>query len=731
MNVPAGSAIVMIFSATAIVLGLAMFFLVLWQAPSKRDNQLVALYMAAVVYWSASAFLTRLAPVVGMNPSIFGYQIATSLGLTAVVLLTLVVQYTHLWDRWWLRILLLVGYLYLIVIVPVSYRIYMYGEFHVLPNGTLDYQLQPLAYASTIYYFVLDVISVVLLWLNRKDRAGSLLIGGFAAFGGLAFSLIPPLTQFAIPILSGMVSTIMFARAILNENLFNPLVRLNQELGLANQELEQASLLKSQFLANMSHELRTPLNSIIGYTELVMDGLYGPLTEDQSDRLSRVLRNGQNLLLLINDVLDLSKIEAGRMELSYAMVNLPALLDTVTSTLLPLANQKGLELKVNLPQRLPVLVADETRLRQILNNLMSNAVKFTREGSVTMDVSVDEPAKTIYLKVIDTGIGIPPEHRERVFDEFHQVDGTSTREFGGTGLGLAITRRLARMHGGDVTLESEVGKGSTFTVTLPLIAPPPPASPAGGPEPERVEDALGPLVLVIDDEQEAVDIIQSFLEVAGYRTRAAYSGEEGLKLIKELKPAAVTLDVLMPDMDGWQVLSQLRNDAHTASLPVVMVSIVDKRPLALELGAYEYVVKPIQQEQLINAVNRAVLDMPTYPILIVDDGVDDRDLISTILSSAGYAVATVEGGEQAVEWLKQHTARLVVLDLMMPKVSGFDVLAYIRSRGDDRKTPVVVVTAKDLTTDEQAFLSERLAEVVRKQGLGKEQLLDRIRQALA
>jgi signal transduction histidine kinase/CheY-like chemotaxis protein len=731
MNVPAGSAIVMIFSATAIVLGLAMFFLVLWQAPSKRDNQLVALYMAAVVYWSASAFLTRLAPVVGIDPSVFGYQIATSLGLTAVVLLTLVVQYTRMWDRWWLRVLLVIGYLYLIVIVPVSYRIHMYGEFHVLPNGTLDYQLQPLAYASTAYYFVLDVISVGLLWRNRKDRAGSLLVGGFAAFGGLAFSLIPPLTRFAVPILSGMVSTIMFARAILNENLFNPLVRLNQELAQANRDLEQASQLKSQFLANMSHELRTPLNSIIGYTELVLDGLYGPLTEDQSDRLSRVLRNGQNLLLLINDVLDLSKIEAGRMELSFATVNLPALLDTVTSTLLPLANQKGLELKVNLPEHLPVLVADETRLRQILNNLMSNAVKFTREGGVTIDVSVDQPSKMIYLRVIDTGIGIPTEHRERVFDEFHQVDGTSTREFGGTGLGLAITRRLARMHGGDVTLESEVGKGSTFTVALPLIAPPQPASSASRSEPAHIGDAPGPLVLVIDDEREAVDIIQSFLEAAGYQTRTAYSGEEGLKLIQEISPAVVTLDVMMPDMDGWQVLSQLRNDPRTASLPVVMVSIVDKRPLALELGAYEYVVKPIQQEQLIDAVSRAVLDMPTYPILIVDDGVDDRDLISTILSSVGYAVATVEGGEQAIEWLKQHTARLVVLDLMMPQVSGFDVLAYIRSRGVDRRTPVVVVTAKDLTADEQAFLSERLAEVVRKQGLGKEQLLDRIRQALA
>jgi CheY-like chemotaxis protein len=342
-------------------------------------------------------------------------------------------------------------------------------------------------------------------------------------------------------------------------------------------------------------------------------------------------------------------------------------------------------------------------------------------------VRYDQAARTIATSVIDTGIGIPADQLERIFEEFHQVDATTTREYGGTGLGLSITRRLARMHGGDITVVSELGKGSTFTLLLPASEQP---GPTLQDDTSQAADESRPLVLVIDDQPEAVEIIHEHLAGAGYRVRAAPSGEAGLRMAREMHPAAITLDVMMPDLNGWQVLSRLRADPGTSGIPVVIVSIVDQRPLALSLGAFEFIDKPIDQDRLLNTLKHALSEPPTHPILIVDDSPDDRDLISAVLSRAGYPVAVVGGGQAAIDWLDRHTARMVILDLMLPEVSGFDVLAHIRSHNATHDLPVVVVTARDLSAEEYKFLSESLAEVIRKQALAAGHLLEEIRQRL-
>ena len=468
MRIPFGSLIVMIASVVSVIVSVAMFFVVLWQSPRSRDNQLVAIYLGAVTIWSASAFLARFAPVVGTSPSPFGYQIATGIGMTGLALLAVAGHYARLWKHWWLRLLVGAGTIYLLVMIPYSYSARLFGEFHVLADGQLEYQFTSLALFNTGLFYTFTLIGVLILWLNRRDRAGNLLYGGLAVILGMVFSLIPPVTKLALPIICALLSSLFFARAILQENLFNPLAELNRELAATNEELAQANQLKSQFLANMSHELRTPLNSINGYTEMLLNEVYGPLTDEQRDRLYRVQRNGQSLLALINDVLDLSKIEAGRVELDLLPIQLETVINVVCSVILPLASERGLTVSQDISPDLPPLLADEARLRQILTNLLSNAIKFTEIGEVSIRASADTDGQQIRIAVADTGIGIPKESFDDIFSEFQQVDGSSTRQHGGTGLGLAISRRLARMHGGDILVESQPGKGSTFTVILPV-----------------------------------------------------------------------------------------------------------------------------------------------------------------------------------------------------------------------------------------------------------------------
>jgi signal transduction histidine kinase len=498
MQIPTISLIAMTFSALSVVVALAMLILVVWQAPRERDNQLMALYMLSVVFWGINAFLLRFVPIIHYDPTPYFYSIALAIGFNGLLLYAVVSHYANRWKRWYAGPALIAGLLYYFVTIPLLYQGKLYTGVAISETGRLQYTFLPLGYASFVVSYIFFLGAMLILWRHRRTRAGHLLAGGILISLGVLSSLTP-LSQFSFAIASAGITTILFARAILNENLFYPLAVLNKELATANQQLStlaeelrvaniqltEVSRLKSHFLANMSHELRTPLNSIIGYTEMLNDGVYGPLTDKQRDRLDRVTRNGQHLLQLINDILDLSKIEAGRMELAVEPVDVNQVIEACVATLEPLAQKKGLELVRLIPNDLPMILADRSRLVQVLTNLVSNSVKFTESGAVTVRVQPITLSQVkelpiqlhegssgpwVLMTVDDTGIGIGAEDQKIIFDEFRQADGSPTRQYEGTGLGLSITRRLVEMMYGYIWLTSVQGQGSTFHVLLPLVA---------------------------------------------------------------------------------------------------------------------------------------------------------------------------------------------------------------------------------------------------------------------
>lgn len=498
MNIPTISIIAMMFSALSMIVSLAMLFLVLWQAPRERDNQLMAAYMFVIVFWGLNAFMLRVSPLIGYDPTPYFYGIALSIGFVGLTLFALVSHYAGRWRRWYALPVMLLGLAYYVVMIPLLFRGSLYSMVSLTETGRLLYTFEPLGWLTFGVSYAFYVASMVILWRYRKTRARYLLSGGIVITFGV-FTSITPLSQVSFAIASAGISSVLFARAILQENLFNPMVRLNEEMSSANQQLQalaeelrvaniqltEVSRLKSHFLANMSHELRTPLNSIIGYTEMLNEGIYGPLTDKQRDRLDRVTRNGQHLLQLINDILDLSKIEAGRMELAVEPVDLNDVLNECMATFEPLAQKKTLEMIREIPDELPKILVDRGRMVQVLMNLISNAVKFTQAGAVTVRVRpitmsqvLDFPIQLqagksgpwVLVTVEDTGLGIAPEDQQIIFDEFRQADGSPTRQYEGTGLGLSITRRLVEMMGGYIWLTSTQGQGSTFHVLVPLVA---------------------------------------------------------------------------------------------------------------------------------------------------------------------------------------------------------------------------------------------------------------------
>ena len=499
ITLPVPSIVVMGASIVCMFVSLGMFFLVFWQAPQRQDNRLVAAYMATVFLWSLSAFLIRFSAMLNHNPDPFGYLIAAGIGLVAYVIFAIGMYYADLSTKIWARIILIVGLIYLVGLIPVSYigRLY-WDQMQVLPNGGISYEFKPFLLVNTGIYYTMVIVSLTLLWRTRHQQARTLFLAGLAIFGGMVTSLFPILTQYAIPILLATASVILMAHAILRTNLFNPLAQLNRELvdtndrlsgmtyelRVANEELVEASRLKSVFLANMSHELRTPLNSIIGYTEMLTQGMYGELNEKQSDRLSRVMRNGQQLLQLINDILDLSKIESNRLELNIGSVEIAPLIAECLTAFEPLASNRGLTLASELrEENLPTVLGDSGRILQVLMNLVSNAVKFTPEGTVTirarpmgmmeastLPIKIEAGGPWMLLEVADTGIGIAPEHQSVIFDEFRQVDDSTSRMYEGTGLGLAITRQLVHLMDGHIWVTSTPAAGSTFSFLLPIEA---------------------------------------------------------------------------------------------------------------------------------------------------------------------------------------------------------------------------------------------------------------------
>jgi signal transduction histidine kinase/DNA-binding response OmpR family regulator len=549
-----------------------------------------------------------------------------------------------------------------------------------------------------LYEGVHGVIAVPLL---REDHVlGALLIRR------KSMGEFPPATV-------GLLQTLASQSVLAIEN-----ARLFKESQAKSEQLAQASKLKSQFLANMSHELRTPLNAIIGLTEMLHEDATELKRAEEVEPLERVLRAAHHLLELINDILDLSKIEAGRMELHVQTFAIAPLVEDVTATIAPVAAKNGNEISVRCPRDIGDMHSDQTRIRQALLNLLSNANKFTDHGQVTVDVSriKSNGSEAISLAVADTGIGMSHEQMTRLFQEFVQADPSTTRKYGGTGLGLAISRRFCQMMGGDISVESELGKGSRFTIRVPArIESTQPAPPLYRVRPERpaAKPVRGSLILVIDDDQTVCELLARYLEREGFQVRAATGGREGLALARELHPAAITLDIHMPDVDGWTVLAALKGDPQLADIPVVLVTIDDDRSRGYSLGATEYLTKPVDRERLLGLL-QAISTSVGRHVLLVDDDEIMRESVRRVLEQEKWQVTGAGNGRIALEQLARSRPAVIVLDLMMPEMDGFEFLVRMRQQPEWHDIPVLVLTAKDLSAEDHQRLNGYVDRVMQK-----------------
>ena len=526
-------------------------------------------------------------------------------------------------------------------------------------------------------------------------------------------------------------------------------VQLNElveSLAEARDLAMRATETKSHFLANMSHELRTPLNAIIGITEMLEEDAVDFGQDDFVEPLQRVTRAGQHLLHLINEVLDLSKIEAGKLDLNFEKFDLLSLVQDTVTTAQSLAAKNANKLELDCPADIGSMHADQMRIRQIILNLLSNACKFTEQGTVTITVArvTRGAADWVRIAVADTGIGIgmTPEQLGNMFKEFSQADSSTTRKYGGTGLGLAISQRLCRMMGGEITVESTASEGTTFAVNMPSYVGE--VAVSDGSEPakagvqapasavvEAAQATGGNTVLVIDDDVTARDLMRRFLAKEGFDVITAKSGEEGLKLAKEHSPSVITLDVLMPQLDGWGVLQRLQADPALAKIPVVMVSILDEQSKGYALGASDYVTKPIDRERMSEVLAKYMSADGGQQVLVVEDDPTTRALLRRMLIGEGWQVAEAENGRIALDRVAEVKPRLILLDLMMPEMDGFEFLAELRKTPAWRGIPVVVATAADLTEEDERRLSGGVERILHKSAQDQDEFLAELRSLVA
>ncbi|WP_096703441.1 response regulator [Magnetospirillum sp. 15-1] len=497
-----------------------------------------------------------------------------------------------------------------------------------------------------------------------------------------------------------------------------------EEAHRAKLAAEAANQAKSSFLANMSHELRTPLNAIIGYSEMLQEELEDLGQDDLIPDLGKIHSAGRHLLSLINDVLDISKIEAGKMDLFVEAFDIAQMVSDVVSTIQPLVAKNTNRLEVVCPAGIGVMDADLTKVRQTLFNLLSNASKFTHEGTITLCARRD--GAWIEFEVSDTGIGMTPQELDRLFQAFQQADASTTRKFGGTGLGLAISRTFCRMMGGDITVVSEPGCGTAFTVRLPLVVADPKAIRPAAAEP--VSEL--PLVLVIDDDAVARDLLGRFLDENGFRARFASDGPLGLEMARTLRPAAITLDVMMPGMDGWSVLTALKTDPDLASIPVIMVSVVENQALGYALGAHHFMAKPIDRDQLAAVLSRFKDRGPIERILVVEDDHTNREMLRRMLAKEGWSVVEAANGRIALDRVTEAPPDLILLDLMMPEMDGFEFVAELQRHPEWHAIPIVVLTAKDINQEDRDRLAGCVQKVLQKGAADKDTLLAELRRLI-
>jgi signal transduction histidine kinase len=512
-----------------------------------------------------------------------------------------------------------------------------------------------------------------------------------------------------------------------------------QKLSSEIVSLKELHRLKSEFLANTSHELRTPMNAIIGYTSLLLDGIYGNLTEKQQSVLKRVGTNANNLLHLINNILDISKLTAGKITLYVEEFKLHEAITEVTDAMESLAREKNIFLKVNdFPNNI-VMTGDRTRLKQVMINLLGNAIKFTNTGGITVNVDCKqliEPTEKdkspnisqICISVVDTGIGIKPEFIETIFEEFRQGDASTTREYGGTGLGLTIVKKLAELMGGFVSVTSEVGKGSIFSITLPCrcndvitmeqVMP--------GDLQNGSIDAHKKIILSIDDDPEVHHILKDTLAQTEYTLVCALNSDEGISMAKQLHPFAITLDILMPHRDGWSTLQALKNDEDTMHIPVIILSVMENKALGFSLGSADYISKPFERKTLIERLGK-LSNASTRKVMILDDDKEFNNILRTLLQNAGYRITSIDNGNTALELIKAERPDFVILDLMMPKMSGFEFLQKLQAIPGNEEIRVIIMTAKTLTDQEATELGKRAEVIITKGSKNLRDILNEIK----